>query len=138
MKHTVARTHEDLEVWRCAIEVAKGIYGLSARLPSCETFGLANQLRRAAVSIPANIAEGAARGYTKDFLRFLGVAQGSLAELQTHLVLVREIYQLHVDDQLARRLISLRRMLIRLKASIRKSSVRTKVDSRSGHSHSDP
>ena len=138
MKRTVARTHEDLEVWRCAIEVAKGIYDLSARLPSREMFGLANQLRRAAVSIPANIAEGVARGYTKEFLRFLGVAQGSLAELQTHLVLVREIYQLHTDDQLERRLISLRRMLIRLRTSIQESSVRTKIDSGSGHSHSDP
>ena len=118
MKPKVARTHEDLEVWRCSILVVKGVYLLSAQLPPHEMFGLTNQLRRAAVSIPANIAEGAARGYTKDFLRFLGVAQGSLAELQTHLVLVKEIYQIYADDQLTRRLVSLRRMLIRLRMSI--------------------
>ncbi len=118
MKQSGVRTHEDLDVWRCAIVVAKHVYRLSARLPPHELFGLANQLRRAAVSIPANIAEGAARGYTNDFVRFLGVAQGSLAELETHLVLARELYQIHMDDQLKQRLLSLRRMLIGLRASI--------------------
>jgi four helix bundle protein len=113
-----AKTHENLEVWRRAIVVAKHVYRLSAQLPSYELFGLSNQLRRAAVSIPANIAEGAARGYTKDFLRFLGVAQGALAELETHLVLVREPYEMVISVEPENELVSLRRMLIRLRSSI--------------------
>ena len=85
------RTHRDLNVWKEAIDLAKGIYSLTKGFPREEIHGLVSQMRRAAVSIPSNIAEGAARSSRKDFIRFLYVALGSLAELETQLLLSREL-----------------------------------------------
>lgn len=118
MQDQATRHHEDLQVWKCGIAVAKQVYQHSAGLPASEQFGLTGQLRRAAVSIPANIAEGAARGSSREFARFISIAQGSLAELETHLILVRELYDLQCDAALGQNIISLRRMLIRLRASL--------------------
>lgn len=77
----------DLEAWREAMALAVHLYELSTRLPSAERFGLISQLRRAAVSIPSNLAEGHARGATRDFIRFIGMARGSLAEAETQVEL---------------------------------------------------
>ena len=86
-----SRNFRSLKVWQLGMELAEQVYHLSRRLPKHETYGLGSQMQRAAVSIPANIAEGHARGATKDFLRYLGIAQGSLAELETHLMLAERI-----------------------------------------------
>ncbi|HEU4628263.1 MAG TPA: four helix bundle protein [Gemmatimonadaceae bacterium] len=85
------RSAEDLIVWRHAMELVGSVYEIAARLPSCERQGLAEQMRRAATSIPANIAEGHARGHGKDFLRFLLIARGSLAEVRTHLAITTRV-----------------------------------------------
>jgi four helix bundle protein len=85
----MGRGHEDLDVWRTAIDLVDGVYDLSAQLPSTEKFGLVSQMQRAAVSVPANIAEGCGRDSSKDLLRHLSIAQGSLAELRTLLVIIR-------------------------------------------------
>jgi len=77
------RPHEGLEVWRDAMDLVEAIYRFSAQFPDNERFGLTSQLRRAAVSIPSNVAEGAARRSTRDYLRFLSIARGSLSELDT-------------------------------------------------------
>jgi len=77
------RPHEGLEVWRDAMDLVEAIYRFSVSFPDSERFGLTAQLRKAAVSIPANIAEGAARRSTPEYLRFLSIARGSLAELDT-------------------------------------------------------
>jgi len=79
------RTYRDLSVWQRAMDLIVTVYGLSKRLPKDELYGLTSQIRRAATSIPANIAEGQGRRYTGEFLHFLGVARGSLLELETHL-----------------------------------------------------
>lgn len=71
-----------------AMELASGIYQLSGRLPDTERFGLRTQLQRAAVSVPSNIAEGHARSSTREFLKFISIAHGSLAELETQLLLL--------------------------------------------------
>jgi four helix bundle protein len=81
----------DLRVWHLGMVLAEEVYRLSRGFPKQEAFGLTSQIQRAAVSIPANIAEGHAMGSTKDFLRFLAIAQGSLAELETHLMLAERI-----------------------------------------------
>jgi len=81
----------DLLIWQKAMELAEGIYRLCQGLPSNEAFGLVSQLRRAAVSIASNIAEGHARQSQREFNRFLLIARGSLAELQTQLFLVERL-----------------------------------------------
>lgn len=81
------RNFRDLKVWQLGMQLAEDAYRLSQQFPKQETYGLGSQIQRAAVSIPANIAEGHAIGSTKDFARFLGIAQGSLAELETYLML---------------------------------------------------
>jgi four helix bundle protein len=79
------RSHRDLDVWQRGMEIAEQIYRLTADFPDSERYGLISQLRRAAVSIPANIAEGNARSSTKEYLRHLSIAVGSLAEIETFL-----------------------------------------------------
>jgi four helix bundle protein len=112
------RHHEDLLVWQRGIALAKDVYEFTARLPKDERFGLTAQIRRCVVSVPVNIAEGAARGGTREFCRYIAIAQGSLAELDTHLVLARELHGLQMPDSLIDQMISLRRMLIRLRNAL--------------------
>ncbi len=85
------RSYRDLKVWQDAIELTTQVYALARQLPSQERFGLVSQMQRAAVSVAANIAEGHARSSTKEFLRFLSIARGSLAELETHLILTERL-----------------------------------------------
>ena len=80
-------SHEDLEVWQVAMSLAEDCYNLSALFPADERFGLTSQLRRSAVSVPSNIAEGFGRGQTPSFLQYLRIAQGSLREVETQIEL---------------------------------------------------
>jgi four helix bundle protein len=79
--------YKDLLIWQRGMSLAKLIYQITARFPTEERYGLTSQLRRAAVSVPSNIAEGQARRGTGEFLQFLSIAEGSLAELETQLLL---------------------------------------------------
>ncbi|MCH7813660.1 MAG: four helix bundle protein [Planctomycetes bacterium] len=81
----------DLIAWQKGMELCKLVYSVSAAFPWSERFGLASQVRRAAVSVPSNIAEGYARRSKGDYLRFLNIARGSLAEIQTQLILAGEL-----------------------------------------------
>ncbi len=83
---------KQLIVWQRSIEVVRAIYKATKALPETERYGLSNQMRRAAVSIPANIAEGKKRKTKKDFLHFLRTADGSAAELETLLIVGNDIY----------------------------------------------
>ncbi len=84
-------SHKDLNVWKGGIKLTSAIYQLTSKLPREEQFGLQSQLRRAAVSIPTNISEGSARQQTKEFIRFLRIASGSLAEIETLLIISCEL-----------------------------------------------
>lgn len=85
------RNYRDLLVWKQAMELVTLIYKLTQAFPKEETYGLTNQIRRAAVSIPSNIAEGHARGHLKEYIQFLSVSIGSLAELQTQMVIAQQL-----------------------------------------------
>jgi four helix bundle protein len=91
-------TENELQVWRVAMDLAVEVHRLSARLPKQERKGLADQMRRAASSVPANIAEGNARHHRREYLHFLSIAEGSLAELQTHLELARRLMYLSTRE----------------------------------------
>ena len=80
-----SRKHHDLRVWQGAMDLVEEIYKITALFPKDELYALTNQMRRAAVSVPSNIAEGAARNGSKEFLYFLSIARGSLSELETQL-----------------------------------------------------
>ncbi|MCB1245763.1 MAG: four helix bundle protein, partial [Acidimicrobiia bacterium] len=86
--------YERLKVWQRAIDLCRDVYGLSTSLPADERFGLTSQMRRAAISIAANIAEGCAARTEREFRRFLRMALGSAYELDTHFVVAREIRML--------------------------------------------
>lgn len=92
------RPHEKLDVWKKAIAMVTTVYDVTRTFPSEEKFGLTSQIRRAGVSIPANIAEGAARLSDKEFCRFLSVAQGSASELETELLIAKNLGYLSADD----------------------------------------
>ena len=115
-----AQGYRDLVVWQKGIELGREIYLLTKKLPADEKFGLVSQMRRAAVSVPSNIAEGQARHTTGEFIQFISHAEGSVAELDTQLILCHNLELLHVAecshasallDELRRMLNSLRRKL---------------------------
>ena len=89
---------ENLEIWKLGVKLAKDVYLLTERFPKREIYGLTDQIRRAAVSIPSNIAEGKGRSTAKDFVHFLNTARGSLYELKTQLYIAREIEYLTEED----------------------------------------
>jgi len=80
-------SHKDLEVWKRSIDLAVAVYRVTGEFPESEKYGLTAQMRRAAVSIASNIAEGAARKSTKEFLQFLSIAAGSVSELHTQITI---------------------------------------------------
>jgi four helix bundle protein len=97
-EHCAVKSYKSLIVWKKGIELAKFIYRVTENYPKKEEYGLVNQTRRASVSIPSNIAEGQARSSTKEFVRFLSIARGSLAELDTDIILAFELNYLKQDD----------------------------------------
>ena len=93
-----AKNYRELIVWQEGIKLAKAIYKLTEKFPRQETYALADQIRRAVVSVPSNIAEGQARKAPGDFRRFLHIALGSLAEVDTQLVLAQEFGYVSKED----------------------------------------
>ena len=110
----------DLKVWQKGIELTKAVYSLSQQFPAEEKFGLIAQIRRAAVSVPSNITEGQARRSSAEFPQFISVALGSLAELETQLIIASELRMaLENEDQaLIRRIHELQKMLHSLRTKL--------------------
>ena len=120
------RSYQDLDVWRFAVDWTEAIYRTTAVWPSDERFGLISQVSRGSVSVASNIAEGAARRSTGEFLQFVGMAQGSLAEAETQLLIATRLGYLREPDhraltvsadQISRMLASLASALKRRKSS---------------------
>ena len=108
---------EKLDVWQKAIELADDVYGGTRGFPDFERFGLANQMRRAAVSISSNIAEGSSRSSDKDFIRFIEIAYGSVMELvsQLHIAQLQEFVSKEAARSLYPKADEISRMLSGLK-----------------------
>lgn len=94
------KSFKDLLVWQKSYDLVKEIYKISAKLPTSEQFGLQSQIRRCAISVPSNIAEGKNRKTTKDFLQFLRIAYGSLSELETQVLLMKDLYLVDISQTL--------------------------------------
>ena len=92
------QTYEDLRVWQDAVTLAEMTYDLCKQLPKEERYGLSMQMRRSAVSIASNIAEGSERNSTKELVQFLRIARGSHAELRTQIVISKRVYAIAVPD----------------------------------------
>lgn len=93
-------THKDLAVWQLAMNFVVEIYEITSQYPDEEKYGLVSQIRRSAVSIPSNIAEGAGRNSNKQYLQFLYIALGSIAEIETQLIIAKRLSFYTKDDQL--------------------------------------
>ena len=111
------KTHKDLDVWKQSISFVTDIYKLTGNFPKEELYGITNQIRRAAVSIPSNIAEGATRMHEKEFLQFLNIALGSTSELETQLIISNNINYINTNqmNSILDKLNNIRKMIVGLK-----------------------
>ena len=117
-------SYRNLRVWQLAMDLVIDCYQTVKFFPKHEQFGLTSQLQRAAVSIPANIAEGHGRSYTKEYLRHIVIAKGSLVELETHIQIADRMhyYDTNKLNELLEKTNSLGRMLTSLRKSLTKGS----------------
>ena len=109
--------YKKLEIWKKSREFCSALYAVTAKFPTEEKYGLTNQLRRASVSIPSNIAEGSSRRSNKDFSRFLEIALGSGYEVETQLLIASDMNFISVNDQqlLSEKLDQILRMISKLR-----------------------
>ena len=112
-------THKDLEVWKKSMDLVEDVYKLMKQLPESEKYGLISQIKRSSISIPSNIAEGAARASTKEFIRFLNIASGSLSELETQLLLLDRLGFCSPEKNLNEEIQTIGKMLYGLKLSLK-------------------
>jgi four helix bundle protein len=138
VRETVEKPHKKLDVWKAAMEATQMVYMLTNTFPAEEKFGLVSQMRRAAVSIPSNIAEGAARQGGKEFRNFLSMAQGSLSELDTQLELAVLLGFLSNENlaEITGHLIRMDKMLTGLIRNLAQKSQNNNLTKRSDKKHS--
>lgn len=118
----MSRKHDELRAWQGSIDLVKAVHRLTASFPSAENFGLTTQIRRCAVSMPCNIAEGAARNSKKEFLHFLGIARGSLSELETQYIIANELGYVHCEESMRQNLDEIFGLLSGLINSLKKAT----------------
>jgi four helix bundle protein len=116
------RNHRNLKVWQEAVSLVEAIYRATAMFPKEEQYGLTSQMRRAAVSVPANIAEGAARSGTRELLHFLSIATGSLSELDTHIEVARRLGLIKQTTELQEQIDRVTALTLALAKSLRARS----------------
>jgi four helix bundle protein len=114
--------YRKLKVWQKGIELVKNVYLVASAFPKHELYGLTSQIQRSAVSVPSNIAEGQTRNSTPDFRRFLFIAQASLSEVDTQIVIAQELGYLEKEDgaEIETQILELRRMIYALINSLPK------------------
>jgi four helix bundle protein len=113
------KSHKDLKVWQESMDLVIQIYKLAENFPKHEIYGLSSQIRRAAVSIPSNIAEGAGRSGEKEFIRFLYIALGSLSEVETQLEIAFRLDYIKDLEEINNSIYFIRKMLANLIKSLK-------------------
>jgi len=108
------KTHKDLDVWKISIDFVKEIYQITNKFPKDEIYCLTQQMRRSAISIPSNIAEGASRNSKKEFVQFLYIALGSCSEIETQLIIANELTYCNENNKIFEKIESIRKMLLGL------------------------
>lgn len=118
-------THKDLDVWKLSIDLVVKVYELTNQFPKEEKYGLVNQMRRSSVSIPSNIAEGAARTSSKEFANFISISLGSLSELETQLIISEKLFLLTPNsiEKIMNDLIQIRKMLLGFRKSLKNKTI---------------
>lgn len=102
---------KELQVWQKSMDLLDGVYELTRTFPKEEVYTLTSQIRRSAISIPSNIAEGSSKRSTKEFIRFINIAYGSLSELETQLIIAERQGYCHSVDEFSGRIAEIGRML---------------------------
>lgn len=116
------QSFKDLKVWEISIDFVTKIYKITSAFPASENYGLASQIRRAAVSIPSNIAEGSGRKNSKEFIQFLYVANGSLSEVETQLEIAFRLGYMKEQYPLSDNIKLIRKMIVGLINAIKEKS----------------
>jgi four helix bundle protein len=114
------QSHKDLTVWQKSIDFVADIYKMSDVFPKEEAFGLQGQMRRAAISIPSNISEGASRASNREFIQFLHIALGSASELETQLIIAQKIGYISSIDSFSSEINTIKKMLLGLISYLKK------------------
>ncbi len=114
--------YKDLKVWQKSMDLVVDVYIIVSSFPQLERFALSDQIRRCSVSIPSNIAEGAGRNHTKEFVQFLSVSLGSLYELQTQLEIAKKVGYITNTQELDNKTLEIEKMLNALITSIKKGN----------------
>ena len=120
--------HKNLDAWKKSIDLVEMIYKLSALFPDEERYGLTSQIRRAAVSVPSNLAEGAARNSKKEFLNFISISLGSLAEVETQVIIAQRLNFCEPSNDFDQ-INEVRALIIGLRNYLRKTTIKLKVRS---------
>lgn len=121
--------HKELDVWKASIELVLDVYNLTKSFPKEEIYGLTSQLRRAAVSAPSNIAEGAARSSDKEFIQFLYIALGLLAEVETQIIIAEKLRYMNSSEDLFEKILSIKQMMLGLIRHLKNKKVKHKAAS---------
>ncbi len=117
--------HKDLEAWKLSIELVGDIYKITKQFPQSEIYGLTNQMRRCAVSIPSNLAEGAARASQKETLHFIDIAIGSLAELETQLIIAQNLNYISTSSDIIEKIKQVNALYIGLQKYLAQSKFKS-------------
>jgi len=113
--------YKNLDVWKKSMLLVTDIYELVKSLPKDETYALSDQIRRSAVSVPSNIAEGSSRNSKKEFIQFLYISLGSLCELETQLLIAKNVGYVENIDAIEKKITSIKKMINALITSLKKS-----------------
>ncbi len=114
--------HKDLEVWKSSMDLVEIIYQVSSHFPNDEKYGLTSQIRRSAVSVPSNIAEGAARKGDKELIQFLSISLGSLAEMETQYILAIRLGYVKEDEEIMKLILKVKKLVLGFRNYIRRKA----------------